>query len=148
MRFEFEFLFKANDNIVCQRFFDIKSKHQRFDFVRTMDSRYLVRDIKRLIEGDMKMKSKKFLWENFDSSEPNAEVTRRDLFENGDIIYSVELKCGNKFLIGRDMIVGNYYPKEIRKSIDVRPLMPTIIEMVNGFLSTDNYTKEYCGKKL
>jgi len=88
--FDYEFLFKINDDIICQRFFDIKM----FDnnSVKGFDLKYAIDDIVELINNDLRSKTRIYMFnicctrDNVNQEKGKKLVLRCGTRENGEEI--------------------------------------------------------------
>jgi len=94
---KFEFLLTLENNIVCQRFFNVKDHEPRSR--RSMDLHYYVKNICEEISEDLKIKSSNYLCENqnfFLNSEvvEESKATEKEHF-------LLEIKLGDDVFIQR-----------------------------------------------
>lgn len=113
----FEFAVMMNDIIICRRYFKV------FNFIEgsmeTVDFKYAVDDIVKMIDDDMKSKSRVYTWFMYD---PNDADNPESEF-NQPLLEPWE--CTFKFIVydkGREVFSkiwdGYAYPRSVRQKID------------------------------
>jgi hypothetical protein len=139
---KFEFLLKINGHIICQRFFSVK--YPNLDVIKSMDLYWTTKTCVTIIERDLKDKSEDYLWNShrpYDTSDPIKRVD-----EKGDV-FTFEIMVGGKVVMSQ-IFSGTPYPQRIRYSVDIRKIIPEIIEELQELFSEENLTVEYCGTVL
>ena len=113
----FEFTIYVNDNVICKRNFRI------FNFIEnsmnTLEFKYKVDEIVKMIDDDLKSKSRAYTWKIFN---PN-DIDEKDEF-NSPLIepWTCTFKlviCDNKRPIITRIWDGYGYPKYIREKVDL-----------------------------
>lgn len=133
----FEFTLFVNDNIICKRNFRI------FNFIEgsmnTLEFKEKVDEIVKLIDDDLKSKSRVFTWYYFNPNEP-------EMFEEFAGQPLAPWACTFKLVISdnkRDVITkiwdGYAYPKPIREKVD---LSNKNVKVVNKEGQTFSYEKD------
>lgn len=133
----FEFTLFVNDNIICKRNFRI------FNFIEgsmnTLEFKERVDEIVKLIDDDLKSKSRVFTWYYFNPNEPDA-------FEEFAGSPLAPWACTFKLTISdnkRDVITkiwdGYAYPKPIREKVD---LSNKNVKVTNKDGQTFSYEKD------
>jgi len=113
----FEFALYVNNNIICKRNFKIN------DFIEhsmeSLEFKNKVDEIVRMIDDDLKSKSRVYTWYNFNPMEPDAseELTSK-LIEPWECTFKFEVSDKKKVVISK-VWDGYAYPKPIRDKVDI-----------------------------
>lgn len=139
----YEFVLYINNNIVCQRYFNIKGFNQKS--INSLDMRYIVDDCCSIIKNDLKTKTFEYLYKYYNpyTKQTTEEIDRRNIYDNEDF-FDLEIKYeenGHRKTIARQQFSGNVYPPKVRYSVDIRELIPKIISCIQEGLSRKNYTE-------
>lgn len=156
----FEFLFKINNNIICQRYFSIdgydgetlsqKQYKELKQAINSTDLKELVDSLCGMNNGSfgecgiipkfLKDKSVDYLWNVYN---PYSEIRReedaaeKDIFKNEDI-FTFEIKVDKK-LAATSTFSGNWFPTIVRYQVNIKPIIPTIMEEITEFFSRKEY---------
>lgn len=143
---KFEFILYINGNIICQRYFSVKDYNR--DIIKSMDIVNCVNDCVQIIENDLKDKSVDYLWTHYNEYKKQTEedIHKGDIFEKEDV-FDFEIRIDGKY-VAKKRFTGNVYPQRVRYSVDVRRLIPRLIEEIQDTLSMENLDVEYCGIEL
>lgn len=121
--YQFDFTLFINDKIICQRYFnDNKLKKNEVDFDQAIKIITVTTD---LIKDLLKCQSIELLWKNYDSFNPKTlfhKETKSDLFK-------ITISYNSKLLVS-SCIDGNIYQPKIKYSVDIRPIIPIIMENI------------------
>lgn len=159
----FEFSLKINNHIICQRFFSIKNYNS--------DSRESL-EIKEMMDEIMGVNQELtlgiipefFKYQCIDNSYKPYSLQNNNLY-NKDDYFTLEISKNNvnklknkdgQFDISdlkRDVIAsgtfdGNLFHPNVRYEIDIRGIIPDIINIISKYLSMKNYTHYYNDIKL
>jgi hypothetical protein len=140
---KFEFLLTLENNIVCQRYFNVKDHVQQSR--KSLDLHYYVKNICEEISEDLKIKSSNYLCENqkfFLSSEvvEETKVAEKEHF-------LLEIKLGDDVFISRIFPAYYYHPK-VRYTVDIRPKLKTILSDLTDILSSKELETTYLQYEL
>ena len=145
---KFEFVLYINGNIICQRYFSVKKFNK--DVVRSLDLKWCVDDCVSLIEEDLKEKSVDYLYKQYNphvkQTQSDLEATIQDIYENEDV-FDFQLKIDDRPIITK-RFSGNLYPQRVRYSVDIRSMIPDIINNIQDVFSQENFSVEYSGIEL
>ena len=113
----FEFALYVNDNIICKRNFRI------YNFVEgsmnTLDFKLKVDEIVRLIDDDLKSKSRVYTWYYFNPENPEPEGEfNSPLIEPWTCTFKFVVSDNKKEIISK-IWDGYAYPKAIREKVDL-----------------------------
>jgi len=144
--YPYEFLFMINGNPIVGRNFQIK------DFNRDSLKSY---EIKETIDGAVDIIKKLFKDKTYEYMDryynylvaTTAENTEPiDIYENEDF-FTLQIKVKGR-VVCEKIFSGNDYPPNVRYDVDIRKIIPKIIEYLQQGLSMKNYTKNLCGYQL
>jgi hypothetical protein len=150
--FRFEFILYINEHktrenklrpIICQRLFDVRRYNK--NVLNSIELKELMDDLTSvsemgLIPKFLKEKSEKYLWRNYN---PYRYYDRepKDNFENEDI-FTFEIRV-DKRIVAKSMFSGNWFPTEVRYSVNIKEIIPEIIDQIQECFSLDEYETTY-----
>lgn len=140
---KFEFLLTLENNIICQRFFNVKNHNPKSR--RSMDLHFAFKEISEQISDDLKIKSSDYLCENqnYLSNFENVE----DSSEKKNEHFLLEIKLNDDVFISRIFPAYYYHPK-VRYTVDIRPRLKKILSDLTDILSSQELETEYLGYQL
>ncbi len=139
--YPYEFLFLINGNPIVGRNFPIKDFNEdslhSYELKETIDAAAGV--IKRLFKN----KTYEYMDKYFNYYTPvNTESSNiANIYENEDF-FTIQIKVRGRVVCER-IFSGNDYPPNVRYDVDIRKIIPEIIEILQQGLSEKNYTKKY-----
>jgi hypothetical protein len=139
-----EFLLKLNENIVVQRYFNVRgynpNARKSLDLVETVHD--IIHDIKK----DLTNKSCYYLLENYEQIVVDENILNTSNTDGPESFY-MTIKMGDETICqsGWDAKV---YPPKVRYTVDIRPRLKNILRMLTDIFSTENLTHEYMGYSL
>lgn len=146
----FEFILYINNNIICQRYFNIRGFNQ--DSVNSFELKELMGDLigmnngafggLGLIPNHLKDLSKDYTWKYYnphmEKEKYASNLPTRDLFEKEDN-YQFEIRVDRKTVASGEFN-GNYFPPKVRYAVDIKDLIPQIIWKIRDAMSRKKYT--------
>lgn len=140
---KFEFLLTLENNIICQRFFNVKNHNPKSR--RSMDLHFAIQEISVQISEDLKIKSSDFLCENrnYLSNFENVE----DSTDKKNEYFLLEIKLNDDVFISRIFPAYYYHPK-VRYTVDIRPRLKKILSDLTEILSLKEVESEYLEYQL
>lgn len=139
-----EFLLTLNNNIIVQRFLNIKNINPNakdsleiYDFVK-----YFSEDLEKYL----KMKSIGYLVDNKDSilNDPNImDTSSTDEAE----LFNIYIKISDQ-IISHRIMDGKQYPPKVRYTVDIRHFIKDSLKELTNILTSDNLTHQYLEKNL
>ena len=134
-----EFLMMVNDNIIVQRFFNVrdfnskaKNSYELYEFIK---------DFKETLEREFKMKSVTYLLDNNYEIMNNPEMLNTS-FIDGPEFFNIFIKQ-NDVTICHRQFDAKVYPPKIRYTVDIRPHIKTLLSDLTDIFSSKNLTHEY-----
>ena len=139
----YEFILYINNNIVCQRYFNIKGFNNKS--INSLEMRHIVDDCCNIVKNDLKTKTFEYLYKYYNPyvKQTQEEIDRRNIYENEDF-FDLEIKYeenGHRKTVAKQRFTGNVYPPKVRYSVDIRELIPKIISCIQEGLSRKNYVE-------
>ena len=139
-----EFLLTLNDNIVVQRFFNVRSYNPKAH--RSNELREYFKQIQDVLDYDLKMKTVTYMMDNQDAIIDDPEVLNTSNTESPEN-FNLFVRVGEDTLCHR-IFDGKLYPPKIRYTVDVRPHMKELLRSLTEVFSTENLTYDYLGYDL
>jgi hypothetical protein len=134
---KFEFILRINDNIICQRYFNIRGYNNRAK--DSMDLRWDLGEIVTTIQSYLQQKTEDFLWLNYNPySLKNSVVKEVDKQEED--YFTFEIRVDGKVII-IERFTGMDFPPKVRYSVNIKSLIPSIISKIQRGLSQRKYTR-------
>jgi len=139
-----EFLMMVNDNIIVQRFFNVRdfNPHAKYSF----DLHEYLSEFKEKIMYGLKMKSIDYLLENYYEIQNNPEVLNTS-FTDGPEYFNIFIKHGD-VTICHHQVDAKVFPPKIRYTVDIRPHIKSLLSSLTDIFSAKNLTYEYDGYSL
>jgi hypothetical protein len=134
-----EFLLTCNDNIVVQRFFNVKGYNKTahkseefYDYIRMFCND---------LQNDLKMRSVVYMLENKYEIGENPDVLNTSITE-GDENFNLFIKVDNVTICHR-VFDAKVYPPKVRYTVDLRPRLKTILTELTDIFSGKNFNYFY-----
>lgn len=134
-----EFLLMCNDNIVVQRFFNVrgfnKNAHKSEEFYDYISSLY------RELQYDLKMRSVTYMLDNQYEISENPEVLNTSITD-GPENFNLIIKLGDMTICQR-VFDAKVYPPKVRYTVDLRPKLKTILGTLTDIFSGQKFNFRY-----
>ena len=143
----FEFLFLINGNPIVGRNFPINNYNR--DSLKSYELKETIDSAVELIKKHFTTKTYDYMdrYYNYLVATTAEEDTKPvDIYENEDF-FTLQIKVKGR-VVCEKIFSGNDYPPNVRYDVDIRKIIPKIIEKLQQGLSMENYTKNYCGYQL
>jgi len=140
---KFEFLLTLENNIICQRYFNVKNYNPNGP--NSLDIYEYVKNICNDISEDLKIKTSDYLCENQDYFLSNDKS--EDEESAGKENFLLELKLDNRVFMSRVFPAYYYHPK-VRYAVDIRPRLREILSKLTDILSSKKLVTKYEGYDL
>ena len=135
---KFEFLLSLENNIVCQRFFNVKD--HVVESKNSMDLYYYVKNICDEVSEDLKYKTSDYLGDN-QNYFLNLENVEDDSEEKKEH-FLLEIKLNDDVFISRIFPAYVFHPK-VRYTVDIRPKLKRILSDLTDILSAEELEMTY-----
>ena len=154
--FRFEFILYINngrneqesDHIICQRLFDVKNYNE--DVLKSLELKELMDLIAGVNNGQygmmgiipsfFKEQSKEVCWKQYKPYLIGKSDTK-NIFENEDL-FTFEIRVDKK-PVAKSVFSGNWFQTDVRYAVNIRDIIPTIIEEIQKTFSQNDYTTTY-----
>jgi hypothetical protein len=134
-----EFLLTLNDNIVVQRFFNVRGYNPKAK--NSMELYEFVSSIKNELQYHLKMKTVIYMMDNMDAISNDPSVMNTSYTE-GPEVFNIYVKVGDTTICHR-IFDGKFFPPKVRYTVDVRPFLKDILRELTDIFSTTKLTYEY-----
>jgi len=139
-----EFLLTLNNNIIVQRFLNIKNINPNakdsleiYDFVK-----YFSEDLEKYL----KMKSIGYLVDNKDSILNDPTIMDTSSTDEAEL-FNIYIKISDQ-IISHRIMDGKQYPPKVRYTVDIRHFIKDSLKELTNILTSDNLTHQYLEKNL
>lgn len=139
-----EFLMMVNDNIIVQRFFNVKDFNPKAK--SSVELYDLIKDFKHDLERQLKMKTVTYMLDNMYEIVNNPAVMDTS-YTDGPEYFNVFIKQGDVTICHRQ-IDAKIYPPKIRYTVDVRPHLKNLLLSLTDIFSSKNLSFEYAEVSL
>lgn len=139
-----EFLLTLNDNIVVQRFFNVRGYNP--DAKNSLELYEFIRIFKEQLQYYLKMKTVSYMLSNQDyiMADPTAMDTS---FTDGPENFNIYIKVGDQVLTHR-IFDGKIYPPKVRYTVDIRVYLKELLRELTDIFSKENLTFKYLNLDL
>lgn len=152
--FRFEFNLYINDNIICQRLFDVKNFNKEVlhsvELKEMMDSLTGINNDSLgqmgIIPSYFKELCRNVSWRKYKPYKVYDNKDSRSIFENEDK-FTFEIKVDKK-VVARSEFSGNWFQTDVRYAVNIKEIIPEIISEIDYYMSRKEYTTVYNGQKL
>ena len=134
-----EFLLTLNDNIVVQRFFNVRGYNPKAkNSIELYDA---VTHIKDQLQYHLKMKTVIYMMDNRDAITHDPSIMNTSYTE-GPEVFNLYIKVGDTTICHR-IFDGKFFPPKVRYTVDVRPFLKEILRDLTDIFSTQKLTYKY-----
>ena len=134
-----EFLLTLNDNIVVQRFFNVRGFNPKAkNSIELYDT---VSSIKDQLQYHLKMKTVIYMMDNRDAITHDPSIMNTSYTE-GPEVFNLFIKVGDTTICHR-IFDGKFFPPKVRYTVDVRPFLKEILRDLTDIFSTQKLTYKY-----
>ena len=139
-----EFLLTLNDNIVVQRFFNVRGYNP--DAKNSLELYEFIKTFKEQLQYYLKMKTVTYMLSNQDyiTSDPTVMDTS---FTDGPENFNIFIKVGDQVLTHR-IFDGKIYPPKVRYTVDIRVYLKELLRELTDIFSKENLTFKYLNLDL
>ena len=134
-----EFVMMVNDNIIVQRFFNVREYNPNAKF--SYELYEFIKDFKDELNQELKMKTLTYMMDNQYEISSNPEVLNTS-YTNGPENFNMILKEGDKTICHRQFD-AKIFPPKIRYTVDIRPHIKTLLSGLTDIFSSENLTYKY-----
>jgi len=139
-----EFLMKVNDNIIVQRFFNVRDFNPNAK--NSLELYEYLKHFKSILEWELKMKSCVYMLDNSYEIMSNPSVMETS-YTDGPESFNIFIKNGDTTICHRQMD-AKVFPPKIRYTVDIRPHIKSLLSDLTDIFSSKNLTPDYLGITL
>ena len=134
-----EFLLTLNENIVVQRFFNVRGYNPKAR-VSTDLYEYMY-TVKEVLHNYLRMKTVVYMLDNKDAIIHDPAIMNTSYTE-GPEVFNIYVKVGDTTICHR-VFDGKFYPPKVRYTVDVRPFLKEVLRELTDIFSNNKLTYEY-----
>jgi hypothetical protein len=134
-----EFLLTLNDNIVVQRFFNVRNYNPKAK--NSLDLYEFMKSLSEELHYYLKMKTVVYMMDNRDSIEHDASIMNTS-FTDGPEIFNLFVRVGEQTICHR-VFDGKRYPPKVRYTVDVRPFLKDVLRELTDIFSNNKLSYKY-----
>jgi len=139
-----EFLMNINDNIIVQRFFNVREFNANAK--NSIELYDLINDFKTDLERQLRIKTTSYMLDNQYEITTNPSVMDTSKTSGPEYI-NISIKMNDNVVFVRG-IDAKAYPPKVRYTVDVRPHLKDLLLNLTDVFSSENLTFEYGQKVL
>lgn len=139
-----EFLLTLNENIVVQRFFNVKGFNPKAK--NSTELYEFLKDVSDTLKYDLKMKTTIYMLDNKDAIMHDPTVMETS-FTDGPEVFNIYLKLGEQTICHR-IFDGKMFPPKVRYTVDVRPYLKDLLKGLTDIFSSPKLNFKYLGYDL
>ena len=134
-----EFLLTLNDNIVVQRFFNVRGFNQKAK--NSVELYETVSQIKDQLQYHLKMKTVIYMMDNRDAISHDPKIMDTS-FTDGPEIFNLFVRVGEQTICHRQFD-GKLFPPKVRYTVDVRPFLKDVLRDLTDIFSNNKLSYQY-----
>ena len=135
-----EFLLTLNDNIVVQRFFNVRGYNPQAK--NSIEFYEFIKSLKEELEYYLKMKTVVYMLDNKEAIIHDPKIMETS-FTDGPENFNIYVKVGDKTLCHR-IFDGKKFPPKVRYTVDVRPFLKEVLRELTDIFSKTKLNYKYC----
>lgn len=135
-----EFLLTLNDNIIVQRFFNVKGYNP--DAKNSIEFYHFIKDLKDELQYYLKMKTVVYMMDNMEAIIHDPKIMETSQTEDAEF-FNIYVKVGELTLCHR-IFDGKLFPPKVRYTVDVRPYLKDVLKELTDIFSAEELNYEYC----
>ena len=139
-----EFLLTLNDNIVVQRYFNVKGYNSKAR--RSLEVPLLLNEVTKLINQVLVTKTMVYMMDNMDQIMVEPEILETSNTDENEF-FNVYVKVGEETICNR-ILDAKLYPPKVRYTVDIRPELKSILRALTDIFSSENLTHNYLNYSL
>ena len=135
-----EFLLTLNENIVVQRYFNVKDYN--YDAKNSIEFYEFIKDLKDELEYYLKMKTVVYMMDNKEAIIHDPKIMETS-FTEGPEYFNIYVKVGDQTICHR-IFDGKKFPPKVRYTVDVRPYLKDVLKELTDIFSSEELNYQYC----
>ena len=137
--FKMEFLLTLNENIVVQRFFNVRNYNSQA--ARSADLAFFMKQVEDDFISDLKMKTVMYMMDNQEAIYLDPEVLNTSNTDEAEY-FNMYVKVADEKIFHR-IFDAKIYPPKVRYTVDVRPSLKNILKGLTDIFSAENLCYDY-----
>ena len=134
-----EFLLTLNDNIVVQRFFNVRNYNPKAK--NSLELYEFMKSLSEELHYYLKMKTVVYMMDNRDAIEHDASIMNTS-FTDGPEVFNLFVKVGEQTICQR-IFDGKKFPPKVRYTVDVRPFLKDVLRELTDIFSNPELSYQY-----
>ena len=134
-----EFLLTLNDNIVVQRFFNVRGYNPKAK--NSVELYEYIKGLKEELDYYLKMKTVIYMMDNKESIIHDPKIMDTS-FTEGPEIFNLYVKVGEQTICHR-YFDGKKFPPKVRYTVDVRPFLKDVLRELTDIFSNQELSFKY-----
>lgn len=134
-----EFLLMCNDNIVVQRFFNVKGFNKKAH--KSEEFYDYIRSFSRQLQNDLKMRTIVYMLDNQYEISENPEILNTSITD-GEENFNIYIKLDNVTICQRTFD-AKLYPPKVRYTVDLRPKLKGVLTDLTDIFSGKRFNYFY-----
>ena len=134
-----EFLMMVNDNIIVQRFFNVREFNEKAK--NSLELYDLIREFKDDIQTQLSLKTVTYMTDNMYEIINNPAILETSYID-GPEYFNIFIKQ-NDVTICHRQVDAKIYPPKVRYTVDVRPHLKNLLMSLTDIFSDENLTYDY-----
>jgi len=139
-----EFLLKCNENIIVQRFFNVRGLNPSSK--NSLDVHDYIEDLCDKLKRDLKMRTIVYMLDNQYEIQENPDVLNTSNTD-GNENFNMIIRIGDMTICHR-VFDAKVYPPKVRYTVDLRPQLKGILSDLTDIFSGKKFNFEYAGFSL
>lgn len=139
-----EFLMMVNDNIIVQRFFNVRDFNPKAK--NSVELYELLKDFKDDIQRQLSLKTATYMTDNMYEIINNPAILETSYID-GPEYFNIFIKQ-NDMTICHRQVDAKVYPPKVRYTVDVRPHLKNLLMNLTDIFSSKNLTFNYLDVNL
>jgi len=134
-----EFLMMVNDNIIVQRFFNVRDFNPKAK--NSLELYELLKEFKEDIQQQLSLKTVTYMSDNMYEIINNPAILETSYID-GPEYFNIYIKQ-NDMTICHRQVDAKIYPPKVRYTVDVRPRLKSLLMNLTDIFSSENLTYNY-----
>jgi hypothetical protein len=134
-----EFLMTLNDNIVVQRFFNVRGYNPKAK--NSVDFYDYIKGITHELQYYLKMKTVTYMIDNKEAIYDDHSIMETS-FTDGPEDFNIYIKIGEQTICHR-AFDGKNFPPKVRYTVDVRPFLKDVLRELTDIFSSSKLSFRY-----
>jgi len=139
-----EFLMMVNDNIIVQRFFNVREFNDKAK--NSLELYEVIHTLKQDIQSQLALKTVTYMTDNMYEIINNPAILETSYID-GPEYFNIFIKQ-NDMTICHRQIDAKVYPPKVRYTVDVRPHLKNLLMNLTDIFSSKNLTYNYLDVNL